>query len=89
MEIDEDPPPTPSTPCEWSHDTFKILGRGTSGVVFRGSFNGKDVAVKRIDKLEFNKISAKDQDREEKAMTKLNHPNVLKLFHVAHDDHFK
>lgn len=89
--MDEDPPPTPTTPEEknWSHDSSQVLGRGTSGIVFRGQFNGKGVAVKRIDKLEFIKTPVADQNREEKAMTKLDHPNILKLFHVACDDHFK
>ncbi len=85
-----DTPPTPTTPdsVTWTHDSTRLLGRGTSGTVFLGTFNGIEAAVKRVGKLDFRNPAA-DQNREEKAMTKLNHPNILRLFYVASDDHFK
>jgi serine/threonine protein kinase len=55
----------------------KELGSGGHGIVFQGEWNNIQVAVKQIlsSKVESNK-------REEEALQKLNHPNVIKLFYV-------
>jgi serine/threonine-protein kinase/endoribonuclease IRE1 len=55
----------------------KELGSGGYGIVFQGEWNNIQVAVKQIlsSKVESNK-------REEEALQKLNHPNVIKLFYV-------
>ncbi|KAI9561019.1 hypothetical protein GHT06_011975 [Daphnia sinensis] len=73
-----------------------FLGKGAYGIVYEGSWNGKKVAIKRIDKTEFFvlKSSTADstnarQQREEDNMRKLDHPNVLKLLHVEVDENFK
>lgn len=61
------------------------LGSGGFGTVFKGMLNDKPVAVKRT-------IMYKDQtceDREEKALKILSHPNVVKLLHTEYDAHFK
>ena len=70
------------------------LGRGGYGSVFYGTLttkNNKDepknkisVAVKRIDATQ-----AVGNKREEAALRKLNHPNVIRLFNVAYNDSFR
>ena len=65
-------------------DNEKKLGEGGFGVVFQDVWRGIPVAVKRIklDDIESN-------GREEDALDKLDHPNVVKLFHVERDSKHK
>ncbi|KAK4004971.1 hypothetical protein OUZ56_006697 [Daphnia magna] len=70
-------------------DKEKVLGRGFSAQVFLGTFNGKDVAVKRIEKSVGLNLDKAAQELEEKTMKNLDHPNVLKLLHVQDDNDFK
>ena len=58
------------------------LGEGGFGDVYRGSFDGQTVAVKRIvlDKVDTN---------EEAFLSEYEHPNVLKLFHTEQNRDFK
>lgn len=65
-------------------DNDKKLGEGGFGVVFQDVWRGIPVAVKRIklDDIESN-------GREEDALDKLDHPNVVKLFHVERDSKHK
>jgi hypothetical protein len=65
-------------------DRAKILGKGNFGIVFEGAWCDLKVAVKRIP-IE-NAASSK---REESALQKFNHENVIKLFHVEENDDFK
>jgi hypothetical protein len=58
------------------------LGEGGYGSVFSGKFEGREVAVKRIDLF---KVS----ENEEKSLQMLDHPNVIKLFHSESDENFK
>lgn len=67
----------------------KKLGSGISADVFLGTFAGKEVAVKKILKRMDPDVDKAIQSREEKAMTKLEHPNVLKLIEVQEDSDFK
>lgn len=60
----------------------EILGKGSFGVVFKGRFDNKDVAVKRM-------LIEEVDEREEEFLTKYPHAHILKLFHVEEDDHFK
>ena len=55
-------------------DKEKLLGNGSFGIVYEGSFDGNPVAVKKIllDKV----------GREVDLHKELNHENVLKLLHV-------
>lgn len=71
-----------STVKEFDND--KKLGEGGFGVVFQDVWRGIPVAVKRIklDDIDTN-------GREEDALDKLDHPNVVKLFHVESDSVFK
>jgi predicted Ser/Thr protein kinase len=55
----------------------KVLGEGTFGVVHPGTFEGNAVAVK-VFKFE----RKKDQKREMEEHFRLDHENVLKLFHL-------
>ena len=60
-----------------------ILGTGAFSVVYKGRFNERDVAVKRI--LQGNV----DTKREADFLTKYSHQNILKLFHVEQDTDFR
>jgi serine/threonine protein kinase len=70
-----------SISIEFERET--VLGSGRYGTVFRGEWNNKRVAVKRI---ELAKCANK---KEEEALQKLDHPNVVKLFEVESDRDFK
>ncbi|XP_046461710.1 serine/threonine-protein kinase/endoribonuclease ire-1-like [Daphnia pulex] len=73
-----------------SYDDNEILGKGTAGFVFRGSF-GQDknpVAVKRVQLASLRK-DEDFQKREEDALASLDHPNVVKLFHAEDDLTFR
>jgi serine/threonine protein kinase len=61
-----------------------VLGRGTFGIVFRGSHQDKQVAVKR---LELDRLD--QEDREVKLQIKLKHENVLKILAVDEDDDYR
>lgn len=69
------------------YDRQQVLGKGGCGTVFRGHFNGEDVAVKRIE--EDVRLKTSWRDREERAMLSLNHPNVVKLLHSESDENFR
>ncbi|KAK4011188.1 hypothetical protein OUZ56_020301 [Daphnia magna] len=58
------------------------LGEGAYGSVFRGEFEGRQVAVKRI---LLNKINK----NEEECLRKLKHSNIIKLFHIESDNDFR
>ncbi len=59
-------------------DDKKVLGSGTYGNVYPGTFEGNAVAVKifRDDERK------QEQKREMEAHLRLDHENVLKLLHV-------
>jgi serine/threonine protein kinase len=59
------------------------LGGGGHGSVFLGTFQGNKVAVKRVLVIDAT------NENEEKIMQQLNHPNIVKLFHLNSDDNFK
>lgn len=63
-------------------DPRNKLGEGGYGKVFIGSFEGREVAVKRVE-------SINTDEREETALKHLNHSNVVKLYHVESDESFK
>ena len=63
-------------------DKEKFLGQGSYSAVFTGTFNGRQIAVKKVTLYQVN-------DNEEKALQQLNHPNVIKLFHSENDNNFK
>ena len=63
----------------------EILGKGAYAFVFKGTFHGRQVAVKRVQLLDINE----DNEREMLAMKKLNHQNVVQLYHAHKDGEFK
>lgn len=67
------------------YDRSNILGRGGFAIVYGGTLNGKPVAVKRI-QLD---MVANENKREEEALRRLDHSNVIDLLHVEDDDDFK
>lgn len=72
------------------YDPKDLLGQGGFGFVFRGTFRKADedtpipVAVKRI-QFVAGYVSPID-GREEEALMKLNHVNVVRLFHVENQE---
>ncbi|XP_057373159.2 triple functional domain protein-like [Daphnia carinata] len=62
-------------------DRQKPIGEGGFGVVYKGKFGGREVAVKRVEMRHVDK-------REEDAMLKLDHPNIVKLLHYETDNDF-
>ena len=74
-----------------SYDENEILGKGSAGFVFSGSFGQEDktpVAVKRLQLASLRK-DEEFQKREEAALAGLSHPNVIKLLHVEEDSTFR
>ena len=65
-------------------DKNKILGQGGFGKVFEAVWGEQKVAIKRIQLTHIASIK-----REEDALLKLNHPNVIKLLHVENDSTFR
>jgi hypothetical protein len=68
-----------------TYEKEKVLGKGFNSFVYLGKFNGMPVAVRRI---ETARTGGLDQ-REESAMRTLDHPNVLKLYHVTDEADFR
>jgi serine/threonine protein kinase len=65
-------------------DRKKILGRGGYGVVYEGNWGETKVAIKRIPR-----DNAAGGKQEEDALKRLNHENIIKLFHVEEDPDFR
>ncbi len=65
-------------------DNENKLGEGSYGAVFKGFFNKKPAAVKRI-----QLIHAASNNQEEEALKRLDHPNVIKLFQIRSDANFR
>jgi serine/threonine protein kinase len=59
------------------------LGEGGYGSVFQGTFKGREVAVKRVE------LVNDTNNNEEEALKRLDHPNIVKLFHVECTEDFK
>jgi serine/threonine protein kinase len=64
-------------------DIKKKLGRGGFGFVFKGKYNGQEAAVKRI------LLDDVSNSREETALQKFDHENVVKLYHHRDDENFR
>ena len=62
----------------------KILGKGGFGIVFEGVWCAIPVAIKRIALSDIT-----SNQREEEALQRLDHPNVIKLLHVENDPMFR
>ena len=62
------------------------LGKGGFGLVYRGTFRGRDVAIKKV---RINDPTPEKAAREYDVILKLDHPNVLKLLHVKKMNGFR
>ncbi len=65
-------------------DKGKVLGEGAYGIVFKGTFGEQQVAVKRI-----QSAYIVTNEKEEAALKMLDHPNVIKLFHICSEKEFR
>ena len=65
-------------------DNKEILGQGAYGIVYEDIWKERKVAVKRI-----QLFHTTSNEREEETLKTLEHPNVIKLFHVEKDKDFK
>jgi hypothetical protein len=61
-------------------DDKKVLGSGTYGNVYPGTFEGNHVAVKEFKHSDY--AIKKEQKREMEEQLRMDHENVLKLLHV-------
>jgi predicted Ser/Thr protein kinase len=67
-------------------DRNNLIGKGRYGVVFRGTFKGEEVAVKRVQRMD----SRTSNDREVlNNQQLLNHPNIVMLKHYEEDEDFR
>ena len=63
----------------------KILGKGGYSVVFYGTFTDRNENAKKKIDVAIKRTALKKSDmiyREERALKKLNHPNVIRLFYA-------
>ena len=65
-----------------------LLGTGSFGAVFKEQYRGRSVAVKRVFLVHLPEDEGESQ-REQAAMMKLNHLNVVKLFYVTDERDFR
>ncbi len=71
-------------------DRSSRLGSGGSGLVFRGTFNDRSVAVKKVDMIkQYIARYIEGNDNEGNVLLSLDHPNVIKLFHIEADENFE
>ncbi len=58
-----------------------MIGKGGFGIVYAGTYEGNDVAVKKMS-AEVAEENRMDFEREMKLHKDLDHENVLKLLHI-------
>ena len=75
----------PVTKGKIQFDRSQKLGEGGCGTVFEGTFNATTpVAVKRVEKVRSRNNTAADS-----LLQKLDHANIIKLFHAEQDEDFE
>lgn len=60
-----------------------VLGKGEYGVDFLGSFDGRQVAVRRVPKEYIPTVSNEDE------ILQLKHPNIVKLLKIEDSEEFR
>ncbi|KAJ1269887.1 hypothetical protein BS78_06G012700 [Paspalum vaginatum] len=63
------------------------VGRGGYGVVYRGEYNGQQIAVKKLHHLQGLDDSA--FDNEFRSLCSINHPNIVRLIGYCHESQRK
>ena len=75
-----------SDPSESDFILGEQLGQGGFGLVYRGTFRGRDVAIKRV---LIGRQTPERSAREYEVMRMLDHPNVMKLLHMKDEKEFR
>ncbi|GAX74957.1 hypothetical protein CEUSTIGMA_g2403.t1 [Chlamydomonas eustigma] len=69
---------------EWERDVFVhwdcLLGAGAAGAVYKGVYQGKDVAIKVSTAMDANDSDAGSMQHELQIMAKLDHPNIVCVY---------
>lgn len=66
-----------------TYDRNEKLGSGGAATVFKGKFDDKIVAVKRVE------LARLENNQNEEFLINLNHPNVIKLWGLSQDENFR
>ncbi len=69
-------------------DRQNQIGEGGFGSVFTGTFNGENVAVKRVLLIDVNDVKNRELENNVK-LSRLNHPNIVQFKHYEQDDDFR
>ncbi|KAL0969300.1 hypothetical protein UPYG_G00225240 [Umbra pygmaea] len=73
----ETPPGYPFEDIEYEDiEVEEVVGRGTFGVVFKAKWKGKDVAIKTIESESERKAFVVEL----RQLSRVNHPNIVKLY---------
>ncbi len=59
------------------------IGRGGFGDVFKGTWTGQDVAVKKLHMADMSAKCTQEFERETKVWSKLHHPNIIALLGIC------
>uniref|UniRef100_A0AAZ3RLY9 Mitogen-activated protein kinase kinase kinase 7 n=1 Tax=Oncorhynchus tshawytscha TaxID=74940 RepID=A0AAZ3RLY9_ONCTS len=78
----ETPPGYPFEEIEYEDiEVEEVVGRGTFGVVFKAKWKGKDVAIKTIESESERKAFVVEL----RQLSRVNHPNIVKLYGSCHN----
>ena len=70
------------------YDRENRIGEGGYCSVFRGTFNGENVAVKRVLLIDVNDVKNRELENNEK-LSRLNPPNIVQFKHYEEDEFFR
>ena len=65
-------------------DYEQILGQGDYGIVYKGTFEEENVAVKRTPLFNVKYLITKDE-----FLLRIRHVNVVKILHITKDEDFR
>lgn len=78
-----------STKTDIRLERSNIVGRGRIATIFGGTFNGSQVAIKRILLLDVHPLLLDDSSEKCDKISALQDPNVVTIFNSYSDDNFK